>query len=130
MRRDCSLNVSIRHLLDDRLCVTAQNATRLLEQRLDTAPGGAYSTTGSPKERCYNVGVALALRHLGASDLDVSVMSLGSWRTYERIPREQALAVMRAAREAGINFLDDARYDDETGTAPIPSGYSEVVFGE
>ena len=31
---------------------------------------------------------------------------------------------------AGINFLDDARYNDETGTAPIPTGYSEVLFGE
>jgi aryl-alcohol dehydrogenase-like predicted oxidoreductase len=67
---------------------------------------------------------------LGGSGFDVSVMSLGSWRTFERIPREQGMAVMRAAREAGINFLDDARYDDETGTAPIPTGYSEVVFGE
>jgi aryl-alcohol dehydrogenase-like predicted oxidoreductase len=57
-------------------------------------------------------------------------MALGSWRTYERIPREQGLEVMNAAREAGITFLDDARYDDETGTAPIPTGYSEVVFGE
>jgi len=57
-------------------------------------------------------------------------MSLGSWRTYERIPRAQGVKVMRAAREAGINFLDDARYNDETGTAPIPTGYSEVVFGE
>ena len=37
---------------------------------------------------------------------------------------------MRAARERGINFLDDARYNDETGTAPMPTGYSEVVFGE
>ena len=34
---------------------------------------------------------------------------------------------MRAAREHGINFLDDARYNDETGTAPIPTGYSEVA---
>ena len=57
-------------------------------------------------------------------------MSLGSWRTFERIPRDDGLAVMRAAQEAGINFLDDARYNDETGTAPIPTGYSEVVFGE
>jgi aryl-alcohol dehydrogenase-like predicted oxidoreductase len=57
-------------------------------------------------------------------------MSLGSWRTFERISREQGEAVMRAAREEGINFLDDARYNDETGTAPIPTGYSEVVFGE
>jgi aryl-alcohol dehydrogenase-like predicted oxidoreductase len=37
---------------------------------------------------------------------------------------------MRAARDAGITFLDDARYNDETGKAPIPTGYSEVVFGE
>ena len=67
---------------------------------------------------------------LGRSGLEVSRLSLGSWRTFERIPREDALAVMRAAREHGFNFLDDARYDDETGTAPIPTGYSEVLFGE
>jgi aryl-alcohol dehydrogenase-like predicted oxidoreductase len=69
-------------------------------------------------------------RPLGASGLEVSRISLGSWRTYERIGREDGLAVMRAAREAGITLLDDARYNDETGTAPIPTGYSEVVFGE
>jgi aryl-alcohol dehydrogenase-like predicted oxidoreductase len=69
-------------------------------------------------------------RRLGASDLEVSRLSLGSWRTFERIPRDAGLAVMRAAREHGINFLDDARYNDETGTAPIPTGYSEVLFGE
>jgi aryl-alcohol dehydrogenase-like predicted oxidoreductase len=69
-------------------------------------------------------------RPLGTSGLAVSAMSLGSWRTYERIPREQALAVMQAARDAGITFLDDARYNDETGTAPLASGYSEVLFGE
>src|ERR1700704_6306557 len=69
-------------------------------------------------------------RPLGASDLEVSRLSLGSWRTFERIPTDDALAVMRGAREHGLNFLDDARYDDETGHAPIPTGYSEVVFGE
>jgi aryl-alcohol dehydrogenase-like predicted oxidoreductase len=67
---------------------------------------------------------------LGTSGIDVSVLSLGSWRTYERIPREQGLAVMEAARDCGIDFLDDARYNDETGTAPLKTGYSEVVFGE
>jgi aryl-alcohol dehydrogenase-like predicted oxidoreductase len=72
----------------------------------------------------------LPARVLGSSGLSVSVVSLGSWRTYERIPREQALAVMRAARDAGITFLDDARYDDETGRAPMRTGWSEVVFGE
>jgi aryl-alcohol dehydrogenase-like predicted oxidoreductase len=69
-------------------------------------------------------------RPLGSSKLEVSRLSLGSWRTFERIPREDALAVMRAARERGFNFLDDARYNDETGLAPIPSGYSETLFGE
>ncbi len=73
---------------------------------------------------------AIPQRRLGTSELEVSLLSLGSWRTFERIPREQGLAVMRAAREAGITFLDDARYNDETGTAPIATGYSEVVFGE
>jgi L-glyceraldehyde 3-phosphate reductase len=68
--------------------------------------------------------------HLGRSELPVSRLSLGSWRTFERIPREDGLAVMRAAREHGFNFLDDARYDDETGTAPMRTGYSEVLFGE
>ena len=69
-------------------------------------------------------------RRLGAAGCEVSRLSLGSWRTYERITRDEGLAVMAAARDAGITFLDDARYNDETGTAPIPTGYSEVVFGE
>jgi len=72
----------------------------------------------------------LAIVTLGASGLPVSTMALGSWRTFERISRERGLAVLRAAREAGVTFLDDARYTDETGQAPIPSGYSEIVFGE
>ena len=69
-------------------------------------------------------------RRLGSSELSVSRLSLGSWRTFERIPRSGGLAVMRAAREHGFNFLDDARYNDETGHAPIPTGYSEILFGE
>jgi aryl-alcohol dehydrogenase-like predicted oxidoreductase len=72
----------------------------------------------------------IAHARLGRSELRVSRLALGSWRTFERIPREQGVAVMTAAREAGIDFLDDARYDDATGTAPIPTGWSEVVFGE
>jgi len=67
---------------------------------------------------------------LGRSELEVSRLSLGSWRTFERISREDGLAVMRAALELGISFLDDARYNDETGQAPLPTGYSEMLFGE
>jgi len=58
------------------------------------------------------------------------VIALGSWRTYERISREAGVAVLQEARAAGIDFLEIARYNDESGTAPIPTGYSEVVFGE
>jgi aryl-alcohol dehydrogenase-like predicted oxidoreductase len=72
----------------------------------------------------------LPRRPLGRSGLEVSRLALGSWRTFERIPREDGLAVMRAARGNGLNFLDDARYNDETGSAPLPTGYSEVLFGE
>jgi len=72
----------------------------------------------------------LARRPLGSSGIEVTELSLGSWRTYERIPRDAGIAVMQTAREQGINFLDDARYNDESGKAPIKSGYSEVVFGE
>jgi aryl-alcohol dehydrogenase-like predicted oxidoreductase len=69
-------------------------------------------------------------RALGASGLTVSRLALGSWRTFERISQDEGVAVLQAARDAGITFLDDARYDDETGSAPLPTGYSEVVFGE
>jgi aryl-alcohol dehydrogenase-like predicted oxidoreductase len=69
-------------------------------------------------------------RVLGGSGIAVSRLALGSWRTFERMTPEAGAAVMRAARDAGITFLDDARYDDETGTAPIRTGYSEVRFGE
>ena len=69
-------------------------------------------------------------RPLGSSGIDVSALSLGSWRTFERLPKETGIAIMQAARDQGINFFDDARYNDETGTAPIATGYSEVLFGE
>src|SRR6185312_16009888 len=68
-------------------------------------------------------------RPLGSSRIEVSALSLGSWRTYERLPAATGIEIIRAARDQGITFFDDARYDDETGRAPIPTGHSEVVFG-
>ena len=72
----------------------------------------------------------LGPRPLGSSGMDVSALSLGSWRTFEHLPAETGVAIVRAAREEGISFFDDARYNDETGRAPIPTGHSEVLFGE
>ena len=60
----------------------------------------------------------------------MSVLALGSWQTYERISRAEGESVLRAAREAGVTFLEVARYNDTLGTAPLATGYSEVVFGE
>ena len=73
---------------------------------------------------------ALAHRPLGSSGIQVSPLALGSWQTYERIPRQTGAAVLARARDLGIDFLEVARYNDRTGTAPIPTGWSEVVFGE
>jgi aryl-alcohol dehydrogenase-like predicted oxidoreductase len=44
--------------------------------------------------------------------------------------RGAAERVLDHALRSGIDFLDDARYDDETGQAPLATGYSEVLFGE
>jgi len=73
---------------------------------------------------------AVPRRPLGGSGIEVSAFSLGSWQTYERMSREEGVAVLHAARDCGIDFLEVARYNDQTGRAPIPTGYSEVVFGE
>ncbi|MFZ0088062.1 MAG: aldo/keto reductase, partial [Solirubrobacteraceae bacterium] len=67
---------------------------------------------------------------LGTSGIAVAPIALGSWRTFEHMEREAAERLLAHALAAGIDLLDDARYDDETGRAPLASGYSEVLFGE
>jgi 1-deoxyxylulose-5-phosphate synthase len=48
-------------------------------------------------------------RQLGASDLHVSVISLGSWLTYGvGVERDRAAACVSKAFELGINFIDTA----------------------
>lgn len=48
-------------------------------------------------------------RKLGASDLDVSEISLGSWLTYGvGVPRDNAVACVERAFDLGINFIDTA----------------------
>ncbi len=69
-------------------------------------------------------------RKLGSSDLEVSAFALGSWMTYEFMDQDDALNVFKSGLDQGLNFLDDARYDDRTGHAPLKSGYSEVLFGQ
>ena len=48
-------------------------------------------------------------RRLGASEIEVSEIGLGSWLTYSGgVSREQARACVQAAFQAGINFIDTA----------------------
>jgi len=67
-------------------------------------------------------------RRLGDSDLQVPVISLGSWLTYAGgVTREQTEACTRAAFDAGIDFFDTAnvygRGAAETAWGEILSGY-------
>lgn len=62
-------------------------------------------------------------RRLGASDLDVSVISLGSWLTYGvGVDKERAIACVDAAFDLGINFFDTANV--------YGRGAAESVLGE
>jgi 1-deoxyxylulose-5-phosphate synthase len=62
-------------------------------------------------------------RKLGSSDIEVSEISLGSWLTYSGgVAQEQAEACVRAAFDAGINFIDTAN--------AYGKGASETLLGE
>lgn len=58
----------------------------------------------------------------------VSVLSIGSWRTFEKMEFDAIVAVLRACFDAGINFIDDCRYGTAEGVPPgIPT--NEVIVG-
>jgi 1-deoxyxylulose-5-phosphate synthase len=64
-------------------------------------------------------------RQLGDSDLQVSVISLGSWLTYSGgVGREQTEACTRAAFEAGITFFDTANV---YGRGAAESAWGEIL---
>ncbi len=66
-------------------------------------------------------------RKLGASDIEVSEISLGSWLTYSGgVQREQAKACVEAAFDAGINFIDTANV---YGRGAAESLLGEVLTG-
>ncbi|HET6831563.1 MAG TPA: aldo/keto reductase family protein [Solirubrobacterales bacterium] len=72
-------------------------------------------------------------RRLGASDLEVTEIALGSWLTYEGgIERDATVACTRTAFESGINFFDTANaYGDgasERAWGEILSGYPREEY--
>ena len=62
-------------------------------------------------------------RRLGRSGLQVSELSLGSWVTYHnQVDTGSAVELMAAARDAGINFFDNAE--------AYALGKSEEIMGQ
>jgi aryl-alcohol dehydrogenase-like predicted oxidoreductase len=69
--------------------------------------------------------MSVQLRRLGDSDLQVSVIALGSWLTYSGgIGREQTEACTRAAFDAGITFFDTANV---YGRGAAESAWGEIL---
>ena len=62
-------------------------------------------------------------RRLGRSGLKLSVLSFGSWVTFGRqVDRDLALECLSTARDAGVNFFDNAE--------GYEGGESERVMGQ
>jgi aryl-alcohol dehydrogenase-like predicted oxidoreductase len=65
----------------------------------------------------------LKYRQLGASDLRISIISLGSWLTFSGgVEKRQAVACIHKALDLGINFIDTANV--------YGRGAAESVLGE
>jgi 1-deoxyxylulose-5-phosphate synthase len=72
-------------------------------------------------------------RKLGSSDIEVSEIGLGSWLTYSGgVERDQAQACVKAAFDAGIDFIDTAniygRGAAETLLGEVLSGYERSAY--
>ncbi|MGI6003845.1 MAG: aldo/keto reductase [Christensenellales bacterium] len=65
-------------------------------------------------------------RKLGSSDLEVSAIGLGAWGLgddhWGEVDEENSIAIIRAAIDSGINFIDTAQ--------PYGSGKSEQLIGK
>lgn len=73
--------------------------------------------TTSPKKK-----TKMQYRHLGRSGLQVSVLSFGSWVTFDaQLKDDMALECMQAAKDAGCNFFDNAE--------AYAGGESEAIMG-
>jgi voltage-dependent potassium channel beta subunit len=76
-----------------------------------------------PSRRIKQEPNTMQYRRLGRSGLRVSTFSLGSWVTYHnQVDTGQAVEMMAAAFDAGINFFDNAEV--------YAGGRSETIMGE
>ncbi|NUP62806.1 MAG: aldo/keto reductase [Nonomuraea sp.] len=68
--------------------------------------------------------VKVPRRRIGAHGPEASVLSLGSWHTYDRMDFGEAVAVLRHAAGIGINLFDVGVY----GLPGRPPGFTDVLF--
>ena len=66
----------------------------------------------------------LPLREIGRSGLHASLFSLGSWHTYDRMDFADAVALLRAATDRGVNPLEVGAYS-APGAPPV---FTDVIF--
>jgi voltage-dependent potassium channel beta subunit len=59
-------------------------------------------------------------RHLGTAGIQLSVLSLGSWVTFDnQVNVDSAVDMMKAAYEAGVNFFDNAEAYSRGGSEQV-----------
>ncbi|KES04957.1 oxidoreductase [Streptomyces toyocaensis] len=67
----------------------------------------------------------LPRRRIGTSELEASVLSLGSWHTFDRMDFADAVTMVRHALDQGVNLFDVGVY----GMPGMPPVFTDVLWG-
>jgi L-glyceraldehyde 3-phosphate reductase len=69
-------------------------------------------------------------RRIGTLGPEVSVLALGSWHTYDRMPFTEAVTMIRHAIDSGITLFDVGYYGGFViDGRPVPEAYTDILFG-
>jgi L-glyceraldehyde 3-phosphate reductase len=68
-------------------------------------------------------------KRIGTAGPEASVLSLGSWHTYDRMDFHDGADLLRRAVDAGINLFDVGVYSGFPIDGKVHHGFSDVIFG-